>query len=404
MTVRLRRWRSRVSPRACTRAGTSPGPLSVLYCRLGSSVSACEAAADAMIGRRGGPELGVVGSTARGDEYRYSVNWSIVTKNGWDAVTPSRRLDGWRRIRTQRSPGYGRRRRGRSERWHLDGVRLRKGNGVMWVRLLKRLKRRRWSAAGASPRPVPAGSETRPTSDMAGVGHSFRDALNGDGLSVIAEIKRRSPSRGAMRLDADAASLARAYQHGGAACLSVLTDTPRFGGSSKDLIEARAAVDIPVLRKDFIHDALAVHDTHTMGADALLLIVADIGAERCQRLQQAALMLGIDVLTEVRTEEELEAALSHGAYMIAVNQRNDPKSHGSTVDYGKAVRMSRMFGQIDAGIVKVAASGIGIAGGTPLAAVADAGYDAALIGEALVTADDPVAMLRMLMRQAGLDA
>ena len=240
--------------------------------------------------------------------------------------------------------------------------------------------------------------------DMADVGCSFRDALNSDGLSVIAEIKRRSPSRAAMRPDADAASLARAYQHGGATCLSVLTDTPRFGGSSKDLIEARSAVDIPVLRKDFIHDALAVRDTHAMGADALLLIVADMGAERCQRLQRTALMLGIDVLTEVRTEQELEAALTHGAYMIAVNQRNDPKSDAPTVDYGKAVRISEMFDQIDAEIVKVAASGIGVADGTPLGAVADAGYDAALIGEALVTAEDPAAVLRSLMRQAGLDA
>ena len=234
----------------------------------------------------------------------------------------------------------------------------------------------------------------------ASVGHGFRDALQSDGLSVIAEIKRRSPSRGAMRLNAQPASSARAYQDGGATCLSVLTDTPRFGGSREDLIEARSAVDIPVLRKDFIRDALAVHETCAMGADALLLIVADIGAQRCQRLQELALSLGIDALTEVRTEEELEAALNHGAYMIAVNQRNDPKSREFTVDYDKAVNMSRMFDQIDAGIVKVAASGIGVPGGTSFAAVADAGYDAALVGEALVTADDPAAMLRSLMSQS----
>ena len=231
----------------------------------------------------------------------------------------------------------------------------------------------------------------------ASVGYRFRDALKSDGLSVIAEIKRRSPSRGPMRLDAQPASLARAYQDGGATCLSVLTETPRFGGSREDLIEARAAVDIPVLRKDFIRDARAVHDTHEMGADALLLIVADVGAEQCQRLQELALKLGIDVLTEVRTEEELEAALDHGAYMIAVNQRNDPKAPVFTVDYGKAVNMSRMFDQVDEGIVKVAASGIGVPGGTSSAAIADAGYDAALIGEALVTADDPAARLRELM-------
>ena len=232
---------------------------------------------------------------------------------------------------------------------------------------------------------------------MADAGFGFRDALNSDTFAVIAEIKRRSPSRGPIRLDADAASLACAYQHGGAACLSVLTDTPRFGGSAEDLTAARDAADIPVLRKDFIRDVRAVHASRAMGADALLLIVADIGAERCQQLQQTALTLGMDVLTEIRTPQELEAALSHGAYMIAVNQRADPQSDESTVDYGKAVRMSRMFDQVDKNVLKVAASGIGIAGGTPLEAVADAGYDAALIGEALIAADDPAATLRTLL-------
>ncbi len=133
-----------------------------------------------------------------------------------------------------------------------------------------------------------------------------------------------------------------------------------------------------------------------MGADALLLILADVGAEAIRPLQDLALTLGIDVLTEVRTEQELEVAVEQGAYMIAVNQRNDPKALRFTVDYGKAVEMSRMFGQMDPKIVKVAASGIGVVGGTPLHAVEDAGYDAALIGEALITAQDPVTALRQL--------
>ena len=230
----------------------------------------------------------------------------------------------------------------------------------------------------------------------ASVGYRFRDALAADGISIIAEIKRRSPSRGEMRMDADAASLACAYETGGAACLSVLTDERRFGGSAQDLREARSAVGIPVLRKDFLSTEQDVRETHEMGADALLLILADVGAQEIRPLQDLALTLGIDVLTEVRTEQELEAAVEHGAYMIAVNQRNDPKASEFTVDYGKAVEMSRMFDQMDAGIVKVAASGIGVAGGTPLAAVEDAGYDGALIGEALVTAPDPAAALRQL--------
>lgn len=228
------------------------------------------------------------------------------------------------------------------------------------------------------------------------VGHRFRDALTTDGISIIAEIKRCSPSKGELRMDADAASFARAYEAGGATCLSVLTDGKRFGGSPQDLREARNAVGIPVLRKDFLSTPQDVHQTYEMGADALLLILADVGTERIRPLQELALTLGIDVLTEVRTEQELEAAVEHGAYMIAVNQRNDPKAPKFTVDYGKAVEISRMFAQLDAGIVKVAASGIGVAGGTPLAAVEDAGYDAALIGEALVTSPDPTAALRQL--------
>ena len=194
-------------------------------------------------------------------------------------------------------------------------------------------------------------------------------------------------------MDAQAASLARAYEAGGAACLSVLTDADRFGGSPQDLREARSAVSIPVLRKDFLSTAQDVHESHEMGADALLVILADVDIKRVKPLQDLALTLGMDVLTEVRTEQELEAAVDHGAYMIAVNQRNDPKDPRFTVDYGKAVAMSRMFDQLDAGIVMVAASGIGVPGGTPLAAVEDAGYDAALIGEALVTAPDPTAAL-----------
>ena len=232
----------------------------------------------------------------------------------------------------------------------------------------------------------------------ASVGYRFRDALTAEGISIIAEIKRRSPSRGEMRMDADAASLARAYRAGGAACLSVLTDADRFGGSPQDLREARAAAGIPVLRKDFVTTPKHVHESNEMGADALLLILADVGADSVRPLQELALTLGMDVLTEVRTEAELEAAAEQGAYMIAVNQRDDPKSSNFTVDYGKAVEMSRMFDQLDAGIIKVAASGIGVPGGTTLAAVEDAGYDAALIGEALVTAPDPTAALRELRR------
>ena len=232
------------------------------------------------------------------------------------------------------------------------------------------------------------------------IGHAFRAALSGDGLSIIAEIKRRSPSAGALRPDADAAALACQYREGGATCLSVLTDSARFGGSPQDLRDAREAADIPVLRKDFLTTLDDVRASHEMGADAMLVILADIEPELMGPLQDLALTLGIDVLTEVRTEQELERAVEWGAYMIAVNQRDDPKDSQRTVDFNKAERMARLFNQFDDGIVTVAASGIEVHDGTPIGAIADAGYDAALIGEALITAPDPSASLRGLVTSA----
>ena len=232
------------------------------------------------------------------------------------------------------------------------------------------------------------------------VGWGFRKALECDGVAIIAEIKRRSPSRGDIRPDAEVTDVARAYENAGAACISVLTDGPRFGGSPEDLRRAREAVSVPVLRKDFLSEPEHMHDSWKMGADAVLLIVADVPAGSIRPLQELALTLGLDVVTEVRTPEELETALDNGAYIIAVNQRNNPKAEKFTVDYSKAVAMSRYFDQIDDGIVKIAASGIGVEGGTSLDEIADAGYDAALIGEALMTADDPQAALRTLIQHS----
>ncbi len=227
-------------------------------------------------------------------------------------------------------------------------------------------------------------------------GYSFEKALGTEGLSVIAEIKRRSPSAGILNSGLDAAALARCYRDGGAACLSILTEATHFGGSPEDLQRARAAAGIPVLRKDFLTTFEDIEETHAMGADALLLIVADIEPSRLRPLHELACELGMDVLTEIRDVHELETAIEAGAYMIAVNQRSHPKSKRFTVDYGKAVAMSRLFAGLE-NITKIAVSGIGIQGGTRVEDLATAGYDAVLMGEALVTADDPVAMLRVLL-------
>ncbi len=225
----------------------------------------------------------------------------------------------------------------------------------------------------------------------------FRRALERDGLAVIAEIKRRSPSRGDLHPHADAALLACQYRDGGAACLSVLTDSQRFGGSAEDLRDARRASGLPVLRKDFLATVEDVHESAEMRADAILVILDDVGGPQMAEMQNAALSLGLDVLTEVRTEAELELAVDCGAYMIGINQRNDPKDSNFTVDYNKAERMANMFDQFDDEIIWVALSGIGVPEGTPLGTIAEAGYQAALIGEALVTAQDPTTTLREML-------
>ena len=229
------------------------------------------------------------------------------------------------------------------------------------------------------------------------VGYRFKQALVAEGLSVIAEVKRRSPSAGNLNVGADAVDLARQYRDGGAACLSVLTDGPRFGGSPEDLERARAATGIPVLRKDFLTTLADIREFSVMGADAALLIVEDVDPGLLRPLHELALELGLDVLTEIRTEPELELAVTAGAYMIAVNQRSQPKATSFTVDYNKAVEMGPLLAQMGSGIVAVAASGIGVEGGTTMGEIVDAGYDAALIGEALVTAPDPAAKLRALL-------
>ncbi len=224
-------------------------------------------------------------------------------------------------------------------------------------------------------------------------GHFKSALLATDEVAVIAEIKRRSPSRGDLNAGLDPAELAVAYRDGGASCLSVLTNQAMFGGSGDDLAAASRASGLPVLRKDFITSPDDVYRSQQMGADAVLLIVADLSPSKLAELHELSLSLGMDVLTEVKSEAELETALEAGADMIGVNQREKPKSEAFTMDYRRAERMA---GLIPDHVVKVAESGIGVPGGTTMAAVRDAGYDAALVGEALVTASDPVARLQEL--------
>lgn len=213
-------------------------------------------------------------------------------------------------------------------------------------------------------------------------------------LAVIAEIKRRSPSRGDIRVVLDPRSQALAYQNGGAVGISVLTDTERFGGSADDLRAAKSAVTgVPVLRKDFLRTLEDVEESAEMGADAVLLIVADLEPGHLAAMQSAAHDLGMDALVEVKDEKEIQIASDIGATLIAVNQRHNPEDSAFTVDYRIAEQMAQ---HLPDEAIKVAASGIGIEGGTTVAAVRDAGYDAVLVGEALMLADDPAEAVKAM--------
>ena len=211
----------------------------------------------------------------------------------------------------------------------------------------------------------------------------FAEALaarSAHGLAVIAEIKRRSPSKGILDLDLDPADLARDYAAGGATCLSVLTDGPNFGGSSDDLVAAKAASGLPVLRKDFTVSRADVCDARLMGADAVLLIVAALDAGELIEMLGLSAVLGLSALVEVHDDAELDRAITAGARFVGVNQRD---LHTFEVDHERA---ERMVAQLPAHVVAVAESGVRDAAAA--ARLAAAGYQAVLVGETLVRAPD----------------
>ncbi len=217
---------------------------------------------------------------------------------------------------------------------------------------------------------------------------ALRAASSHGRLAVIAEVKRRSPSKGDIAAALDPAALASQYERGGASCLSVLTDERFFGGSTSDLRAARAAVALPVLRKDFTVRALDVCDARVMGADAVLLIAAALDDHELADFHALAGEVGLYALVEIHDEAELDRALAVGATLVGVNQRDLVTFD---VDTSRAVRLAPL---VPSGVVRVAESGIGAADdAVPLAA---AGYDAVLVGESLVRAGDPAAAVALL--------
>jgi indole-3-glycerol phosphate synthase len=211
-----------------------------------------------------------------------------------------------------------------------------------------------------------------------------RDALavlRASGVGVIAEVKRASPSRGKLAEIADPAALAREYAAGGAHCVSVLTEPRRFGGSLADLEAVRAAVDVPLLRKDFIVSSYQVHEARAHGADIVLLIVAALDQNTLMGLLERVESLGMTPLVEVHTEDEADRALLAGAKVIGVNARNL-----ATLEVDRGV-FERIAPGLPNSVVKIAESGV--RGTHDLIRYAAAGADAVLVGEGLVTRKSP---------------
>ena len=213
---------------------------------------------------------------------------------------------------------------------------------------------------------------------------SPRDALAGlkaEGVSVIAEVKRASPSRGEMAAIDDPAALAADYEAGGARVISVLTEQRRFGGSLDDLAAVRRAVQVPLLRKDFVVSSYQLWEARAHGADMVLLIVAALEQSALVSLVERTHSIGMLPLVEVHTGEELERAIDANATVIGVNARNL-----TTLEVDRSI-FGRLSGRIPEGVVKIAESGV--RGPHDLLAYAAAGADAVLVGESLVTEKDP---------------
>ena len=243
-----------------------------------------------------------------------------------------------------------------------------------------------------------AAREQRNLNDLVGqaralpAARGFADQLVVDSreqLCVIAEIKRKSPSKGVLHPDLNAANISALYQQGGASCLSVLTDEDFFGGSVEDLQNARASTSLPVIRKDFTVSEFDVVDARLMGADCVLLIAAVLSNDELSRFFDLATHIGLDVLVETHDESELDRALNVGANIVGVNQRDLTTFE---VDHARAERMASL---IPPTVVRVAESGVRDA--RDARRLRDAGYDAVLVGESIVTAGDPAAAVRDLM-------
>ncbi len=245
---------------------------------------------------------------------------------------------------------------------------------------------------------VAACKAARPLSDVetaartASPTRGFAKALMADaakGYGLIAEVKKASPSKGLIRADFHPAELAKAYQDGGASCLSVLTDTPSFQGADEFLVAARGAVTLPALRKDFMYDTYQVAEARALGADCILIIMASVADAQAQELEEAAFSWGMDVLIEVHDEAELERALALKSPLLGVNNRN-LKTFETSLDTTR--RLSKLAPD-DRHLVCES----GLSSPQDLADMAEYGARSFLIGESLMRQDDVTQATRTLL-------
>jgi indole-3-glycerol phosphate synthase len=231
-------------------------------------------------------------------------------------------------------------------------------------------------------RPVGAGAARKAAE------RPFRAALTRPGIGVIAEFKRRSPSAGELREDADVSEVVSAYERGGACALSVLTEGPNFGGSLADLSAARRDTDLPILRKDFIVDGYQLHEARAAGSEAVLLIVAALEQHELLALKDLARTLDLEVLVEVHDHAELQRALDLDVELLGINNRD---LRDFSVD---VTRTSLLMRELPSGVTVISESGITTA--EQLRTLEQAGVDAVLIGESLMRSADPELALRAL--------
>jgi indole-3-glycerol phosphate synthase len=238
-------------------------------------------------------------------------------------------------------------------------------------------------------RAVPLGQWEREAESRASSRRDFRASLRAHAPAIIAEVKKASPSKGVLSRDFDAVRIASAYERGGAAALSVLTDESFFQGSLRDLENARAAVALPVLRKDFTIAPSHILEAAAHGADAILLIAAILSEREIRDFREAATRFGMAVLVEVHNRRELDAAIAAGSDLIGVNNR-DLTTFEVTLDTSL-----QLAEHMPSGALLVSESGIHSA--EDIAKLRDAGYSAFLVGEHLMKSGDPEAALKQLV-------